>query len=182
MSFWFCEYLNVVIFRLLIVPNTCTNVTEPGWTNEEWWQGCYCRNSLVWAFGIARYFYKLQCPFPKKSAITSDFTMLPCMFMCHWFSNNEQQFWLPSTGPDMVKVMQPGVKFDLGQLPFMMSMTAELFGVPDCRITRCGYTGEDGVEVGAHGTMWRDGFNSYECKLFIRFKCIQLAIGRQHTD
>ena len=47
----------------------------------------------------------------------------------------------------MTKALQPGVKFDLKNLPFMHSISGEVFGVQGCRITRCGYTGEDGVEV-----------------------------------
>ena len=47
----------------------------------------------------------------------------------------------------MTKALQPGVKFDLASLPFMNSIRADVFGIQDCRVTRCGYTGEDGVEV-----------------------------------
>ncbi|XP_046339497.1 aminomethyltransferase, mitochondrial-like [Haliotis rufescens] len=50
-------------------------------------------------------------------------------------------------GPKMTKVLQPGINLDLGQLPFMTSALTSIFGIPDCRITRCGYTGEDGVEI-----------------------------------
>ena len=50
-------------------------------------------------------------------------------------------------GPQMAKALQPGVDVDLTKLTFMTSTLATVFGVPDCRITRCGYTGEDGVEV-----------------------------------
>ena len=50
-------------------------------------------------------------------------------------------------GPSMTKVLQPGLTFDLSTLPFMKSTVTSVFGIPDCRITRCGYTGEDGVEV-----------------------------------
>lgn len=47
----------------------------------------------------------------------------------------------------MSRVLQEGLKEDLSKLTFMTSKLATVFGVPDCRITRCGYTGEDGVEV-----------------------------------
>uniref|UniRef100_H3CHM0 Aminomethyltransferase n=1 Tax=Tetraodon nigroviridis TaxID=99883 RepID=H3CHM0_TETNG len=50
-------------------------------------------------------------------------------------------------GPSMSRVLQEGLKEDLGKLTFMTSQMATVFGVPDCRITRCGYTGEDGVEI-----------------------------------
>uniref|UniRef100_H3B6A4 Aminomethyltransferase n=1 Tax=Latimeria chalumnae TaxID=7897 RepID=H3B6A4_LATCH len=50
-------------------------------------------------------------------------------------------------GPSMVQVLQVGVADDLAKLPFMMSVMTTVFGVPGCRITRCGYTGEDGVEI-----------------------------------
>lgn len=48
----------------------------------------------------------------------------------------------------MVKALQPGVEFDLIELPFMTTRSATVYGIPGCRVTRCGYTGEDGVEVG----------------------------------
>lgn len=48
----------------------------------------------------------------------------------------------------MAQVLQGGLKEDLSKLTFMTSTLATVFGVPDCRVTRCGYTGEDGVEVG----------------------------------
>lgn len=51
------------------------------------------------------------------------------------------------TGPLMHAIVQSGVNRDLSKLCFMQSATMELFNVPDCRVTRCGYTGEDGVEV-----------------------------------
>jgi aminomethyltransferase len=46
----------------------------------------------------------------------------------------------------MSKVLQGAVNFDLSKLVFMTSTLGTVYGV-DCRITRCGYTGEDGVEV-----------------------------------
>uniref|UniRef100_A0A3Q2XNF7 Aminomethyltransferase n=1 Tax=Hippocampus comes TaxID=109280 RepID=A0A3Q2XNF7_HIPCM len=50
-------------------------------------------------------------------------------------------------GPSMSQVLQEGLKEDLSKLPFMTSALATVFGIPGCRVTRCGYTGEDGVEI-----------------------------------
>lgn len=50
-------------------------------------------------------------------------------------------------GPLMMAVLQPHVNIPLDQLYFMTTSTATVCGVPKCRITRCGYTGEDGVEI-----------------------------------
>ncbi|KAM7169598.1 aminomethyltransferase, mitochondrial isoform 1-T1 [Macrochelys suwanniensis] len=50
-------------------------------------------------------------------------------------------------GPSAVQVLQTGVSDDLAKLPFMSSAVMDVFGVPGCRVTRCGYTGEDGVEI-----------------------------------
>ena len=47
----------------------------------------------------------------------------------------------------MVEALQGAINVDLTKLLFMTSTLATLFDIPDCRITRCGYTGEDGVEV-----------------------------------
>ena len=47
----------------------------------------------------------------------------------------------------MERALQGVVDVDLTQLYFMTSSITSLFEVPNCRITRCGYTGEDGVEV-----------------------------------
>lgn len=47
----------------------------------------------------------------------------------------------------MSQVLQEGLKEDLSKLSFMTSALATVFGIPGCRVTRCGYTGEDGVEV-----------------------------------
>lgn len=48
----------------------------------------------------------------------------------------------------MAQVLQAGLPDDLTKLTFMTSTATTVFGVPGCRVTRCGYTGEDGVEVG----------------------------------
>ncbi|KAL2103871.1 hypothetical protein ACEWY4_000739 [Coilia grayii] len=50
-------------------------------------------------------------------------------------------------GPSMARVLQPGLSDDLGKLTFMTSVLTPVFGIQGCRVTRCGYTGEDGVEI-----------------------------------
>ncbi|NXN14132.1 GCST protein, partial [Indicator maculatus] len=50
-------------------------------------------------------------------------------------------------GPSMAQVLQAGLSDDLAKLSFMSSITTTVFSVPGCRVTRCGYTGEDGVEI-----------------------------------
>ncbi|XP_003217649.1 aminomethyltransferase, mitochondrial [Anolis carolinensis] len=50
-------------------------------------------------------------------------------------------------GPAMSQVLQSGVNDSLAKMPFMSSAAMAVFGVQGCRVTRCGYTGEDGVEI-----------------------------------
>ncbi|KRX60026.1 Aminomethyltransferase, mitochondrial [Trichinella sp. T9] len=50
-------------------------------------------------------------------------------------------------GPEMIKVVQAGVKYDMRCLIFMSSVVTSVFDIPNCRLSRCGYTGEDGVEI-----------------------------------
>lgn len=50
-------------------------------------------------------------------------------------------------GPLSAKCLQELVSIDLSKLYFMSSVVTPVFGVNDCRITRCGYTGEDGFEI-----------------------------------
>ncbi|XP_062923895.1 aminomethyltransferase, mitochondrial [Mobula hypostoma] len=50
-------------------------------------------------------------------------------------------------GPSAARVLQEGVSDDLSKLSFMWSTVTTVFGVKGCRVTRCGYTGEDGFEI-----------------------------------
>ncbi|NWU94084.1 GCST protein, partial [Upupa epops] len=50
-------------------------------------------------------------------------------------------------GPSMARVLQAGLSDNLSKLSFMNSISTMVFGVSGCRVTRCGYTGEDGVEI-----------------------------------
>lgn len=47
----------------------------------------------------------------------------------------------------MKTILGPEVDFDLSKLTFMTTKVGRVFGIDGCRVTRCGYTGEDGVEV-----------------------------------
>jgi aminomethyltransferase len=63
------------------------------------------------------------------------------------FWNPDEKALLAVQGPDTAKVLQPLTDVDLSNLYFMESTLATVAGVAGCRITRCGYTGEDGVEI-----------------------------------
>ena len=47
----------------------------------------------------------------------------------------------------MSSVLGGVMSVDLTSLPFMTGCVTSVCGLPECRVTRCGYTGEDGVEV-----------------------------------
>eukprot|EP01112_Ceratiomyxa_fruticulosa_P021556 TRINITY_DN762_c0_g1_i4.p1 TRINITY_DN762_c0_g1~~TRINITY_DN762_c0_g1_i4.p1 ORF type:complete len:397 (+),score=95.18 TRINITY_DN762_c0_g1_i4:171-1361(+) len=49
-------------------------------------------------------------------------------------------------GPSAASILQSLVKEDLSNINFMTSHLMNVNGIP-CRVTRCGYTGEDGFEI-----------------------------------
>lgn len=63
------------------------------------------------------------------------------------FLSSDDRSLLALQGPSAVSVLQKLCTKDLSRLYFMNSTTDSIAGVEDCRITRCGYTGEDGVEI-----------------------------------
>lgn len=50
-------------------------------------------------------------------------------------------------GPTAAIALQELTKLPLKDFYFMQTAVAEIAGVTDCRVTRCGYTGEDGFEI-----------------------------------
>lgn len=50
-------------------------------------------------------------------------------------------------GPAAMRVLQDLTKINLSELFFMNTTETDVAGIKDCRITRCGYTGEDGFEI-----------------------------------
>jgi len=64
---------------------------------------------------------------------------------------------LTTPGPEVVSLL---AEIGLSSLPFMSSATVDVCGVSSCRVTRCGYTGEDGVEVVAFMCMYKPVYYS----------------------
>uniref|UniRef100_A0A182RG19 Aminomethyltransferase n=1 Tax=Anopheles funestus TaxID=62324 RepID=A0A182RG19_ANOFN len=63
------------------------------------------------------------------------------------FLSSDDQSLLAVQGPNAVTTLQKLCHKDLSRLYFMNTTTDSIAGVDGCRITRCGYTGEDGVEI-----------------------------------
>lgn len=63
-----------------------------------------------------------------------------------FFEPNEKAL-LAFQGRAAGQVLQSLTKVNLSTLYFMNTVEADVAGVKDCRITRCGYTGEDGFEI-----------------------------------
>jgi len=63
------------------------------------------------------------------------------------FVQREDLSLIAVQGPSTPRVLQPFVDVDLSRLYFMNTVVATVAGIPNCRVTRCGYTGEDGVEI-----------------------------------
>ncbi|OQV18581.1 Aminomethyltransferase, mitochondrial [Hypsibius exemplaris] len=62
------------------------------------------------------------------------------------FVSAQERALLAVQGPEMARVLQAGLHDSLDKLLFMHTTLTTLFNFK-CRITRCGYTGEDGVEI-----------------------------------
>lgn len=59
----------------------------------------------------------------------------------------EDKALLALQGPKAATVLQSGVQGDLSRMLFMHTAEMDVFGVKNVRVTRCGYTGEDGFEL-----------------------------------
>jgi len=51
----------------------------------------------------------------------------------------------PGAATAVAKILPPG--FNLSKMAFMTGVDTPILGISGCRITRCGYTGEDGFEI-----------------------------------
>lgn len=63
------------------------------------------------------------------------------------FFEPKQRALLALQGPKAAQCLQKITNVDLSTLYFMNSTTGSVADVQNCRITRCGYTGEDGFEI-----------------------------------
>lgn len=69
------------------------------------------------------------------------------------FLNIDHQALIALQGPTAATELQKvcDTKTDLSKLFFMTTTLANLNGINNCRVTRCGYTGEDGFEISVPG-------------------------------
>lgn len=63
------------------------------------------------------------------------------------FFDPSERALLALQGPGSQLALQSLTKMNLSKLYFMTTTEAEVAGVKNCRVTRCGYTGEDGFEI-----------------------------------
>lgn len=63
------------------------------------------------------------------------------------FFEPQERALLALQGPKAAESLQKLTNVDLSKLYFMTSTTGSVAEVECCRITRCGYTGEDGFEI-----------------------------------
>lgn len=73
-------------------------------------------------------------------------------------------------GPKAVESFQNLCTKDLSHLYFMKSAEMKVAGIDGCRVTRCGYTGEDGVEVSMPASS-----ASRICEILMRSPNVRLA-------
>lgn len=63
------------------------------------------------------------------------------------FLETSDRALLALQGPTAATALQELVNLPLNDFYFMQTTTTEIVGVSGCRVTRCGYTGEDGFEI-----------------------------------
>uniref|UniRef100_A0A336LTL8 Aminomethyltransferase n=1 Tax=Culicoides sonorensis TaxID=179676 RepID=A0A336LTL8_CULSO len=63
------------------------------------------------------------------------------------FLETSDRALLALQGPSAMTALQELTKIPLKDLFFMQTVVSEVAGTNECRITRCGYTGEDGFEI-----------------------------------
>jgi aminomethyltransferase len=63
------------------------------------------------------------------------------------FAEVSEKSLIALQGPSAASALQKYCKRDLSKLFFMNSIETDVAGVVGCRVTRCGYTGEDGFEI-----------------------------------
>ncbi|XP_057666605.1 aminomethyltransferase, mitochondrial [Diorhabda carinulata] len=86
------------------------------------------------------------------------------------FFDPKERSLLALQGPKAAEALQNLTEVDLSNLYFMNTTTATVTDVKDCRITRCGYTGEDGFEISIPAS---DSVNV--AKVLLENNCVKLA-------